>query len=533
MSEDPFPSVGIDWKFVGRDYLRFFPEKYPSLDFLSGAPFDALCDELAHEAAETCFEGISGFLGPFGYQLWNIDTGGDEYLLVIVADGAVDDFRAAVLADCDADFVPECERLAPAAPPWIAPSKPQPTSSGKRKDIVAETDHHLSYGSLGVGTDLYKIIDFEDEDGSVLSSLVDVRTFPLAGVDAEGLFDLIEQKHHFSGVHTTDGGQYWRWEKPQKRQKLYTDRVFSIAFATGYQVLEIAEVANMVWRDGAYRSAWGIGNTLYLHTLYEGDPERFNSDAPVFGSPPTRENERAAVFAINGLTARHIVTMRCKDSLVPVSETEILIFFCDNPDQTESHTRYALFDCVKGAAVTQGRLPFALSARMDGVFPLNADEFAYVRLEVREHPTHPQLTEKVGWLVRFNARTGTWCEARLDGLHNDFVINMAILRNQAPDKHRVRSFDGFLELRPGHDGWCILNYQTAQSGKHDLAWFWNVANDEVLKIRQRDFPSRTPTFRYNSTRGRYIADDGCRLDLLIPFAEIYAMSDHDRLIWTR
>lgn len=517
--------ISIDWKFVGRDYLGFFPDEYPELDFLQGADFSALCDAMANEAADSCFIGLSGFLRSHGYQLWNIDSGGDDYNLVLVADGDVDAFLAECAEDATEDFTPECERLALDAPLWVAP--PPTKAKAKPKSLIAESDYHLSYGGIGHGTDVLRLIEFE-EDGESFRSLVDVRTFPLTGLDAADFFVMIdEQKHGFSGLHTPRVGQYWRWEKPQKRQKLWSNGISAIALISAYQPMEIAEVPGMEWRDGAWLGAWGIGNTLFLHTVHEGDAARFDDTAPVIGPPPDQDNERAALFQISGLTARHIAFVRKHDVIVPLSETEVLIIHPDNEEQPD----YVVFDCTTGAVTASGRLPAALPSPSDALHRLSKDEIVLVRTDTAPHPTHAQLSENTGWLVRINIRTGAWAEAKLDGLFNDFTINMAFLRTQAPDRHRIRSFDGFVSFAEGHDGWCVLNYLTSQSGTHDLAWFWNTRTDDIIKIRQSDFPRRTPSFFYNAALGRYVADESCRLDLLIPFDEIVAGRKMDRLNW--
>ncbi len=517
--------ISIDWKFVGRDYLGFFSEEYPDLDFLQGSAFSALSDAVANEAADTCFIGLSSFLAAHGYQLWNIDSGGDDYNLVLVADRDVDAFLAECAEDATEDFTPECERLAPDAPPWVAP----PPSKAKTapKTLIAQSDYHLSYGGIGHGSAVLRVIDFE-EDGETFKSLVDIRTFPLKGLEANDFFILIdEQQHGFSGLHTVDAGQYWRWEKPQKRQKLWSNHIISLALVTGYQPVEIAEIPGMEWRDGAWIGSWGLGNTLYVHALHQGEEARFDAAAPLIGPEPGQDNECAALFHVSGLTARHVASLRKHDVVVPLSETEVLII----QPEGEKCPDYVVFDCDTGVVTASGRLPMALPSPADTLHRLSADEIVLVRTEVTSHLTHTQLAENVGWLVRFNVRTGEWAEAKLDGLYNDFTINMAFLRTQPPDRHRVRSFDGFVSFAGGHDGWCVLNYLTSQSGTHDLAWFWNTHTDEILKIRQNDFARRTPSFFYNAALGRYLADESCRLDLLIPFEEIAAGRQIDRLVW--
>jgi hypothetical protein len=84
----------------------------------------------------------------------------------------------------------------------------------------------------------------------------------------------------------------------------------------------------------------------------------------------------------------------------------------------------------------------------------------------------------------------------------------------------VKSFEGFITAEKGHADWLVLNYISNNTGKHDLAWLWNTATDEILKIQEKDLPRIEPVISYIPAIDRYVADESCRTYLLVEFEEI-------------
>ncbi|WVV48494.1 hypothetical protein THH46_05200 [Pseudomonas sp. NA13] len=83
--QSPFdPLVHIDWKTPGSDLLGLLQHYYPDIGVFSGPEFEALLDELSNEMPEVCFEALAPVLAAQGYDLWNLDAGGDDYRPVIV-----------------------------------------------------------------------------------------------------------------------------------------------------------------------------------------------------------------------------------------------------------------------------------------------------------------------------------------------------------------------------------------------------------------------------------------------------------------
>jgi hypothetical protein len=538
-NDDHHLIIGIDWKFVGRDYLAFFPDRYGELDFLRSEVFEQICDELANELPENCFPVLSSFLGGYGYELWNINTGGDDYALLIAPAGQGENVCREMISGFD-EFLEggyRFERVAPDALPFIGQPASKLPKKKKPPSMEAESDWHRSYGGVWRAGVKYDVVEFDDEndEGSTAMSLVDLHSFPLNSPDADGFHALIDAKHSFFALHAVAGGQYWQWEKPQKRHKVWGDHIQSLAFIGDYAKPEIAEVEHSMRRAWLTLGTYGIDNRLFQTVRIEGGEPWLDVSVPDLRCllPAREPSKPIALLEIEGVRCRHIATVGEQTGILPIKETEIALF--EEPERTESADPggllYALFDVTTGAVGTTGILPPDADLNTDRMFVLSADEIACVRRKTHPHPTCASLKEAVGWLNRFNLRTGAWREAKLDGLFDDYQVNMSVLRNQAPDKHRVRSFEGAIEACKGHDDWWVFNYLTSSSGKHDIAWLWNSATDEILKIEGQDFPRREPYIHFNAELGRYIADESCRLTLLTPFEEFRVGRETSKLRW--
>ncbi|WP_367861846.1 DUF6630 family protein [Pseudomonas brassicacearum] len=77
------PLVHIDWKTPGGELLGLLQHYYPDIGVFAGPEFEALLDELSNEMPEVCFEALATVLARHGFDLWNLDAGGDDYRPVI------------------------------------------------------------------------------------------------------------------------------------------------------------------------------------------------------------------------------------------------------------------------------------------------------------------------------------------------------------------------------------------------------------------------------------------------------------------
>ena len=534
-NDDHHLIIGIDWKFVGRDYLAFFPDRYGELDFLRSEAFEQICDELANELPENCFPVLSSFLGGYGYELWNINTGGDDYALLIAASGEGEAACAACLPDLDEDGELEhyaFERLAPDALP-IMPSRK--SAQKTLPPIAVEDSWHSDYAGVWRDDLRFTVLAYHDDEGEPFTQLVDLETFPLEGIDAHGFFALTDGGHGLFPRHNAGNGQYWEWQKPQKRKIAYDQRMSGLAFITDYDAPHINEVDHSVRLDVDNLQWAGCRSALFQTVKLREQASWHDPETPFFGAMPQDAKRTAALLRIEGTECRHIANLHDDAFILPLSEHTVVVIenpqIQDDGGPNPARPVFHLVDCRSRQLLSHGYFPFEGYWSDGGIVALDADEIVYVRTTTAPHPDHSALREATGWLVRFNLKTGQWRQAMLDGLHDDYTTNMAVLRHARPDRYRVRSFEGSLCLERGHDDWLILNYITSSAGKHDLAWLWNSRDDQVVRITAQDFPRREVTIHWHKGKSRYVANDSCRLSLLPPFTDIAGRRPSSHLQW--
>lgn len=502
--------ISIDWKSVGNDYLGFFPDTYPELDFLKGDAWEALCDELAHEMPESVFDPLSGYLAQHGYELRNANDGGDVYRLAIVKAGEGSGFEAHCRAIIDDDGDPvgiESERLGleGARMALQAPSKT------KRKqahfDPIAETDYHLEYGGVSLGRYTHRFVDYE-EDGQTYYGIADLTVFPFQFVDADEIHALREQKHDFYPLYTNGSVQYWAWQNPPRkgRKVPVVQQIIAIeAFASGqWKIVE----GTAVERDN--------------HIYGEGCEDTLFALLPARDAQGVIVPERQCLCRIRDAVCTSIAEIASDVALLmPINRDEVAV----RHSSDDSHL--LLIDTASGK---QERLPLRDEHASD-IFAISNDEVGYITLSARAHSELDYLKEHTAYLNRLNIRNGSLRRAELTDLYNEYSYDPTMLRDQPLDKVKIRSFEGFIDAYRGHENWIILNYRTSYPGKYDRAWFWNIATDEVVKITPSECPRLEPTFHYLPSRDRYVGDSSCRLDLLKPFDELRAKCSGERLVW--
>lgn len=521
--------VTLDWKATGRDFLPGLSQAYPRLAFLRSADFERLQAQLANESADSCFEALSGYLGLHGHQLWSIDTGGDSYLLHVVAH---DD--AVAFASEHGAVERECERLAADAPAWKAPRRPKK----KPAPLVEATDWHRSYGGLFHAgcTMRHAVVPFEN-DAEAFELLVDLSVFPPEEMEAEGFFALQAQGHRFHPVHAVADGHYWEWEPAVPRKGLPPYRRVKLVWIADYRTPTLVEVegSGSSMQDGGERTGWG--DALCLVRTTRADADWFDARAPVLDTlAPVGggEDTLVSLLCVDGRRLRHLASLsRGTGVRVMLLAEDRLLVLRSLPwtEAGDGAMAYFLLDTRDATLLARGRLPHPANAIGASTYPLDGHTALYVREEARPHPSHEHLKEKTGWLVELDLQAGRWREAPLEGMGNDFTWNMALRRGEAPDRHRIRSFEGHVVFAPGHDQVVVLNYLTNHSGKHDVAWLWNRRDDQVTILRPADFDGGTPIVRYLPDLQRYLADDSCRLDLLVPYADMQVSRPRTSLVW--
>lgn len=522
--------VAFDWKAVGKDFLDLLPARYPDLAFLRGRTFDMLRSQLANESAESCFGALSGYLRAHDHQLWSVDTGGDAYRLHVVASTKAGAFA---VARGGADGA-GCERLAADAPIWKASKAPKK----KLLPLIEATDWHRSYGGLYAGACevRHALVPFEN-DTEAFDLLVDLSVFPPEERGAEGFYALIDQGHRFHPVHATAAGDYWEWEPAVVRKGVPRRRATTLVRISDYATPKLEDVEGSARSLHDRSDCTGWEDTLCVLRHTRQDAPWFDAAAPVLDVlAPVGGGEEALVslLCVDDGRLRHLASLSCGTGLqIRLLASDRLLVLRSQPwtEAADGAMDYFLLDTRDASLIARGQLPHAARAVGASIHPLDRHAALYVREESHPHPTHAHLREKTGWLVHLDLSAGRWREAALAGLHNDWTENMALRRGEAPDRHRIRSFEGHVVFAPGHDDVVVLNYLTNFSGKHDAAWLWDRGNDQVTILRPTDFDGGTPVVRYLADLQRYVADDSCRLDLLVPYREMQASRPQTSLAW--
>jgi hypothetical protein len=521
---DDFPPiVSLDWKFPGVDYLGFFPERYVDLGFFKSDAFEALQDHCATRMPEEVFDALSAFLAPHGYALWNLNTGSDEYNLFVAQDTDADTLAIFQLAQNMSEtegFPCEVERLGGGAEfsdeaveeeieEDVAPTSKKKTKSGV--SIIAESIEHLEYGGLKLDETPIQLLEEEGNAGaSKTLSLVNTNVWPAENVSADGFLSQMATLAPYI-LYGSDAVQFWQVKHDAKRNKIVS--------ITDYEKPTLDDLAGEPYASLALQEYAGFGDTFYffvrkppgfLKTLFK----RTEYDEP---------NPLQDLMMARSGRIRYVATITVPSVILPLSETEVLVFFSNEFDQLIAFVRVDVNTKVVGPKVVIPGGPAAAP------FLINEDEIGFIQTTELELTDYYGVTEKTGYLCRYSLRSGELKRAKLEGLHNSSKLSLD--RNKPKEKLLWQSFEGFIRPSQGHEGWFILNYMTNRAGPTALAWLWNSADNEIVKITTKDFPRELPTLHYNKALDRYLADQSCRLDLLIPFEDIHRTREKGKLVW--
>jgi hypothetical protein len=518
MIEDQPDIISIDWKSAGNDYLGLFQTRYGDLAFLHSTEFDALMDELAFAIPETVFDGLSAFLAGHGFQLWNVNTLDDNYNLYIVADQDAPKRKKSVLKELVGEVYAGAfvERLAPESAREALAEKQSKTRQSKKKKLppITKDSEQLVDGHLQpFGNSARFVMSFYNDANILERVVVDAGTWPLQDVAASGFL---------AATQTMDC------------RVLYgSDKVTFIAVSEGHKHEQICAVCDFetptldTWGNeptspSRLASCVGFGDRLFYISRGVSAKRKHRNWAEMDAE---ERNQRAALMMMSGGQTVELAKLEKVPMLmIALSERQLVAFYGHH--DTADH--FAIFDVDTGEFGPDVAL---ISPAMQSVVRLNADEFVYCTTNSQPHDTYPAMEVKTGFLCRVNCRTGEQRSAKLDGLCNAYTWDAAILRTQAPDKHKILCFHGFLELKKGHEDWVVLNYLSDFPGPTAVAWLWNSTTDEIVKITGQDFPREEPKLFYNQYLGCYMADHAYRLDLMVPFEEIYATRPKGRIEW--
>ncbi|ROM76369.1 hypothetical protein BK652_25970 [Pseudomonas brassicacearum] len=481
------PLIHLDWKTPGAECLGLFQHYYPDIAVFTGAPFEALLDELSNEMPEVCFQALATALARHGYDLWNLDAGADDYRPVIVPT----EQREA--------FARHWQGQAPFTPALIEPPPPAaieraPTPSKRKKlnwlaeihDYPAPTyvhDHNYHNGWAGIT---------EQDDEQWLCFLIDYNPWPPTEQD------MLEHR-----TDPVDGADL--------------------------QLID-ADTQHSLWRRQVERGAYSADDR-YIYERREGeDVQPFGpaqTQWPAFEEPCVVVDgqvfERQRLYEPEHLTRIWRITADSSQvifehsdelSILPIGSRRLL-FMQDHGTQCWIWHQDAPHEAVaaKPMPADGGKLRAATAY-------LGGDEILLFSESTRQNVEHSGYQETVLLAWRFNVVTGARTHALLDGFGSELRQDTSLLVTQPKQVITLRTFHGTLHVSRGHGDWWVWDYQTHTFGSHTLAWFWNQATHEVLKLSTRDIRRIKPHIRYLPAQDRYLAFETAFVARLPVFAQM-------------
>lgn len=467
------PLVHIDWKTPGAEWLGLLQHAYPEV--FVGQAFEALLDELFNEMPEVCFEALAAVLTPQGYDLWNLDAGGDDYRPVIFPS----DQREAFTQHW------QSPRGVPRFTPLlIEPQKPaaaeRKPAKPKRAKVKWLQEVHDYPGPTYVHEYNYRngwaAITEQDED-RWLCFLIDYNQWPPAEQD------MLEQRT--DGVDGADlrlidaNAQRSLWRHQVKRGDYSADDRFT------YEIL----------RDKAIEDFGpaGVQWQAFEEPCVVVDEEIFERQRIYQPEHLTR------VWRITADSSEVVFEDSDELTILPVGPRRLLfmqhngkrcwVWHLDPPHQ----------------AVPAKPMPAEAYKLRPATAYLGGDEILLFSEGARQNVEHAGYQETVLLAWRFNFITGAKTQATLDGFGSELRQDTRLLVTQPKQVITLRTFHGQLHVARGHGDWWVWRYRANTFGTQTLAWFWNQRSNEVLKLTSKDMPRIKPEIRYVPTQDRYLA----------------------------
>ena len=484
------PWVHIDWKTPGGELLVLLQHYYPDISVFSGAQFEALLDELSNEMPEVCFEALAAVLARHGFDLWNLDAGGDDYRPVIFPADQRQAFAQHWLEqNAEPRFTPTLIELPKPAATERKSTKP------KRSKLKWLQDVHDYPGPTYVDEHNYRngwaAITEQDED-RWLCFLIDYNRWPPTEQD------MLERRS--DGV---DGADLQLIDANAQRS-LWKRRV----------------------KSGAYPS-----DDRYRYEIHQGDDiQGFGPDElewPEFEDPcvvvDAQVFERQRIYQPEQLTRIWRITTHASEvifehsdelTILPIGPRRLLFMQHNGPlcwiwNQDVAHH----------AIAAQPMPAHAYKLRASTAY-LGGDEVLLFSEGERQNPEHTGYQETVLLAWRFNFMTGVTTKAVLDGFGSELCQDTRLLVTQPKQVITLRTFHGQLQVARGHGDWWVWNYRTHSFGTQTLAWFWNQVSNEVVTLSSKDIVRVKPEIRYLGTQDRYLAFETAFVARLPEFAQI-------------
>ncbi|MBA1378213.1 hypothetical protein [Pseudomonas brassicacearum] len=494
------PLVHIDWKTPGSDLLGLLQHYYPDVGVFAGPGFEALLDELFNEMPEVCFEALAAVLAGQGYDLWNLDAGGDDYRPVVFPSDQREAFaRHWQSARGEPRFTPIL--IEPPKPAAVErkPAKP------KRSKLKWLQEVHDYPGATYVHEYNYRngwaAITEQDED-QWLCFLIDYNQWPPTEQD------MLE--HRTDGVDGADlqlidaDAERSLWKRQVVRGDYSADDRYQYEIRRGDEV-EAFGPAGVQWSEFEQPSVV-VGSEIFeRQRIYE--PEHL-----------TR------IWRITADRSEVIFEDSDELTILPVGPGRLLFM------QHNGKRCWVWDQAAKQAVVAQPMPAEAYKLRAATAY-LGGDEILLFSEGARQNVEHSGYQETVLLAWRFNFVTGAKSKATLDGFGSELRQDTRLLVTQPKQVITLRTFHGQLHVSRGHGDWWVWGYRANTFGTQTLAWFWNQRSNEVVKLSTKDIPRIKPEIRYVAAQDRYLAFEADFVARLPEFGEIVAAKGSEVLVF--
>lgn len=482
------PLVHIDWKTPGSDVLGLLQHYYPDIGVFAGPGFEALLDELSNEMPEVCFEALAPLLAAQGFDLWNLDAGGDDYRPVVFPSVQREAFaRHWQSSQGEPRFTATLIE-----PPAVKARKPAKPKRGKVKWLQEVHDYP---GDTYVHEDNYRngwaAITEQDED-QWLCFLIDYNQWPPTEQD------MLE--HRTDGVDGADlqlidaDAQRSLWKRRVVRGDYSRDDRYQYEIRQGNEIAAFGP-AGVQWPEFEQPCVVVDSEVFERQRLYE--PEHL-----------TR------IWRITADSSE--VIFECADELtiLPIGPRRLLFMQHNGPKCWVWHQ-----DPPHQAVVAKRMPAEAYKLRASTVY-LGGDEILLFSEGARQNAEHAGYQDTVLLAWRFNFMTGTKTKAMLDGFGSELRQDTRLLVTQPKQVITLRTFHGQLHVSRGHGDWWVWTYRANTFGTHTLAWFWNQGSNEVVKLSTKDIVRVKPQVRYVPGQDRYLAFETAFVARLPAFGEM-------------
>jgi len=176
--------------------------------------------------------------------------------------------------------------------------------------------------------------------------------------------------------------------------------------------------------------------------------------------------------------------------------------------------------------------PLPVSTRAPhAVACLGGNEILYFDHFVRE-VLPPWWRDQVLRAWRFDVVTGTCRCADMEGFGVQYNARPLEIDGTVEKRKSMSAQESGIHVERGHGDWWVINYSENVLGVHTIAWFWNAATEEIVKISSKDIPRWLPNIVYVREMGRYLGLDHDGLIRLPEFETIRATNGGGLLTWS-